>query len=136
MRFMMMVKGNTDYEAGLPPPPELLAGMAKFTQEMIKAGVLLGGDGLQPSSNGARIKLAAGKRTVIDGPFAEAKEVIGGYAIIEAKSKYEALALAQRFIDVHVDAGIKDLDVEIRPLYEQGQCGNAEVASSEMSCAS
>jgi len=60
----------------------------------------------------------------------------GGYAIVEAKSKYEALALAQRFIDVHVDAGIKDLDVEIRPLYEQGQCGNAELQSSEMSCAS
>ncbi len=135
MRFMMMVKGNTDYEAGLPPPAELMAGMAKFTEEMVKAGVLVGGDGLQPTANGARIKLAAGKRTVIDGPFAEAKEVIGGYAIVEARSKYEALALAQRFIDVHVDAGIKDLDVEIRPLYEQGQCGNAEV-SSEMSCAS
>jgi hypothetical protein len=136
MRFMMMIKGNADYEAGLPPSPELMSGMIKLTGEMAKAGVLLASDGLQPSAKGSRIKLAAGKRTVIDGPFAEAKEVIGGYAIIEARSKYEAVAIAQRVIDVHVDAGIKDIEMEIRPLYESGQCGDAHTAPAEASCAS
>ena len=136
MRYLMMIKGNADYEAGKPPPPALMAGMGKLAQEMAQSGVLLSTDGLLPSRNAMKLRHAGGRTSVIDGPFAEAKEVIGGYAIVEAKSKYEALALAQRFIDVHVDAGIKDLDVEIRPLYEQGQCGNAELQSSEMSCAS
>ena len=136
MRFMVMIKGNADYEAGLPPPPELMAGMMKLTEEMTKTGALLATDGLQPTAKGARIKLAAGKRSVIDGPFAEAKEVIGGYAIIEARSMYEAQALVQRVIDVHVDAGIKDMEMEIRPMYDPGQCGNAQAPATEMSCAS
>ena len=79
--------------------------------------MLVDSGGLLPSSQGGmRIQLANGKRSVIDGPFAEAKEVVGGYAIVEARSKYEALAFAQRVIDIHADAGIRNLEMEIRPL--------------------
>ena len=122
MRFMMMIKGDADYEAGVPPSPVLMAGMGKLTEEMTKAGVVIANDGLMPSSQGARIKLVRGKRMVIDGPFAEAKEVIGGYAIIEARSKQEAIALAHRVVDVHADAGIKDMEMEIRPLFDGTDC--------------
>jgi len=115
MRFMMMIKGNADYEAGLPPPAAVVDGMRKLTEEMVKRGQLVDSGGLLPSSQGLRIRLANGKRAVFDGPFAEAKEVIGGYAIVEARSRYEALALAQRVMDIHVDAGIRDLEMEIRP---------------------
>ena len=134
MRFMMIVKGDANYEAGLPPSPELLAGMGKLTEEMARAGVVVEGVGLMPTSHGARIRLADGKRSVIDGPFAEAKEVIGGYAIIEARSRAEAIDLAHRLVDVHADAGIRDFEMEIRPLYGPGQCGNAQAAPTEAAC--
>jgi len=136
MRFMMIINGNADYEAGLPPPSELIADMAKLSEELTKSGALIVNAGLQPSAKGSRIELAGGKRRVIDGPFAEAKEVIGGFAIVEARSKYEAMALAQRVVDIHVDAGIKDFQMEIRPLYEHGDCGNAQSIATEASCAS
>jgi hypothetical protein len=126
MRFMMMIKGNADYEAGNPPSPALMAAMARLTQEMTSAGVVLANGGLMPSAHGARIALVQGKRKVVDGPFAEAKEVIGGYAIVEARSRLEAIALAHRVVDAHADAGIKDMEMEIRPLYEVGQCAQAQ----------
>jgi uncharacterized protein YndB with AHSA1/START domain len=83
MQFMMMIRATQDFEAGVPPNQELMAGMGKLTAEMAQAGVLLASGGLQPSSKGARIKYSGGKRTVFDGPFAETKELIGGYAIVQ-----------------------------------------------------
>jgi hypothetical protein len=101
MRFMMMIKGNKDYEAGVPPKPELMAAIGKLTEESMKKGVLLDTGGLLPSSKGARIRLAGGKVTVIDGPFAEAKELIGGYAIVKVDSKEEAVAMGRDFLKLH-----------------------------------
>ena len=129
MKYMMMIKGSAEYEAGLPPPASLMEAMGKLVEEMMRNGTLVDTGGLSPSSQGMRIRLANGKRSVIDGPFAEAKEVIGGYAIVEARSKYEALALAQRVVDIHADAGIRDLEMEIRPFAQCGPPG--EAAASE-----
>jgi hypothetical protein len=103
MRFMMMIKGDKDYEAGVPPSPALMAAIGKLTEEMAKAGVVVEGGGLLPSSQGALVRLAGGKLTVIDGPFSEAKEVIGGYAVLKAKSKAEAIELGKSFLQVHAD---------------------------------
>lgn len=130
MRFMMMIKANRDYEAGLPPSPALLAGMGKLSAEMARSGVLLEMGGLQPSSTGTRIRYASGKRSATDGPFAETKELIGGYAILQAKSKEEAIALANRCVDVHIDAGVAEFEIEIRPLYESHDCGAAAAVRS------
>jgi hypothetical protein len=118
MRYMMMIKATKESEAGVPPNPELMAGMAKLSEEMIKAGKMLAGDGLQPTSKGTRLSYSGGKRTVTDGPFAETKEVIGGYAIFRLESKEEALALANRAMDIHINAGLTDVQMEIRPMYE------------------
>lgn len=123
MRFMMLVKATKEYEAGKPPHPALMAGMGKLNQEMAQAGILLACDGLLPSSQGARIKYAAGECRVTDGPFAETKELIGGYAILLAKSKQEAVALAQRAVDVHIQAGIPEVEIEIRQLFEPQDFG-------------
>ena len=117
MRYMMMIKATADSEAGRPPNPALMEGMGKLTEKMMKAGVVLLSEGLQPSSQGTRLKYSGGKRTVIDGPFAEAKELIGGFAIIEAKSKEEALALAHHVVEVHVEAGVPEFEMEVRPLF-------------------
>lgn len=124
MRFMMMIKGDADYEAGKPPSPALMAGMGKLTEEMTRAGVVVATSGLMPTSQGARIRLAGGRRSVIDGPFAEAKEVIGGYAIIEARSRQEAIDFAHKVVDVHADAGIRDFEMEIRPMFDGSNCGH------------
>lgn len=113
MRFMMMVKADKNSEAGVPPSPELMASLGKFFEEMGKAGVLLASEGLQPSSKGFRIKSAGGKLTVTDGPFVETKELIAGYAIVQAKSKSEAIELAKRFWEIHGDG-----EGEIRQLTE------------------
>jgi hypothetical protein len=114
MRFMMLIKANPDYEAGLPPSQELMAGMAKLTEENVKSGALISVGGLAPSSKAMRIRHAGGKRTVIDGPFAETKELIGGYAVIEAETPAEALQHAQQVVDVHANAGVADFEIEIR----------------------
>ena len=82
MRFMVLVKANKDSEAGVMPSEKLLAAMGKFNEELVKAGVMLAGEGLQPSSKGARVRFSGDKRTVIDGPFAEAKELIAGFWLI------------------------------------------------------
>ena len=118
MRYLMMIKAGRDYEAGQPPPPELMAGMAALTAEMAQAGVLLSAEGLTPSSQGMRLSWSGGRRTVVDGPFTEAKELVGGFAILRADSREQALALAQRVLDVHIAAGVEDFAMEIRPLYE------------------
>ena len=124
MRYLMMIKGTRDYEAGAPPSPELMDGMAKLSEEYAKAGVLLLSEGLQPSSRGTRITCSNGKLSVVDGPFAEAKELIAGFAILRAESKEEAIELAKRCVDVHTKAGV-DIEMEIRPLFEAPDSGRA-----------
>ena len=126
MRYLMMVKANADYEDCKPPSAALMEGMARLSAEMIQSGKLLSAEGLLPTRYGAaRIRSVAGKRAIIDGPFAEAKELIGGFAIMDAASMNEAKALVQRMIDVHEEAGVFDIDVEIRQLAEAGGCGGA-----------
>lgn len=117
MRFMLMVKATGDTEAGVMPEEELLSAMAKFNEEMIEAGVMLEGAGLQPSSKGARIRFSNGKRMVIDGPFAETKELIAGYWIIQVKSKQEAIDWALRVPAPH-GAKTEGDAIEIRQVFE------------------
>src|SRR5687768_2941791 len=101
MRFMILVKANKDTEAGIMPEEKLIAAMADYHEQLVKAGALLDASGLQPSSKGARIKFSGGKPTVIDGPFTESKELIAGYTIIQVKSKEEAIEWAKRFPAPH-----------------------------------
>lgn len=117
MRFMMIVKATTDSEAGVKPTPELLEAMQKYNEELIKAGVFLAADGLQPSSSAIRISYPepGGKPKVIDGPFTEAKEMIAGYTLIEVKSREEAIAWAMRMPDPH---GFGQGEVELRQVFE------------------
>ena len=96
MRFMVIVKANADTEAGVMPAAEAIAAMGKYNEELIGAGILLGAEGLQASSKGAKIKYAGGKTTVVDGPFAEAKEMIAGFWLLQVKSREEAIAWAAR----------------------------------------
>src|ERR1700730_16165673 len=105
MRFMMIYKpaDTTDMEAGVPPTQDEIAKMGKFIEEMAKSGVLLATDGLQPSSKGARVRLSGGKLSVTDGPFTETKELIAGFAIVQVKSKAEAIELAGRFLKLAGD---------------------------------
>ena len=110
MRFMLMVKATKDSEAGVMPSAELLTEMGKFNEELMKAGVLLAGEGLHPSSKGARVKFSGKKRTVIDGPFAETKELVAGFWIIEVKSKEEAIEWVKRVPNPTGDEG----EIEIR----------------------
>jgi hypothetical protein len=114
MRFMVIVKASKDSEAGKMPSEELLGAMAKFNEEMVKAGILLDAAGLQPSSKGARIRFAGNKRTVIDGPFAETKELIAGYWIIQVKSIAEAIEWMKRCPNPHEADG----EIEIRQFFE------------------
>jgi hypothetical protein len=120
MRFMMIVKADKSYESGAPPKPELMAAIGKLSEEMIKAGVLLEMGGLLPSSKGARINVKLGKLTVTDGPFSEAKELIGGYAILQVKSREEAIERGRRFMQVHADVLGPSFDgeLEIRQMPE------------------
>jgi hypothetical protein len=111
MRFMVIVKASKESEAGVLPDTKLLADMGKFNEELVKAGVMLAGEGLHPSSKGARVKFAKGKRTLIDGPFAEAKELIGGFWLWQVKSMDEAIEWLKR-------APFEDAEVEIRQVHE------------------
>jgi hypothetical protein len=120
MRYMMIVKADKDYEAGKPPNPALIAAIGKLGEDMTAQGILLQTEGLFPTSHAMRMKLAKGKVSVTDGPFTETKEVIGGFAILKADSKDDALALARRFFQVHIDAGITDMEMDIRPVFDQG----------------
>ena len=116
MKFMMIVKANKDSEAGVMPSEQLLADMMKFNEELSKAGVLLDLAGLQPSSKGARVRFSGGKRTVIDGPFSETKELIAGYWLIQAKSKAEAIEWARRVPPPHGENA--EAEIEVRQLFE------------------
>jgi hypothetical protein len=121
MRFMVIVKASKDSEAGKMPSEELLGAMAKFNEDMVKAGILLDAAGLQPSSKGARIRFAGNKRTVIDGPFAETKELIAGYWIIQVKSIAEAIEWMKRCPNPHEVDG----EIEIRQFFEMEDFGES-----------
>ena len=117
MRFMMLVKASAESEAGVMPSKELIAAMTTYNEEMAKAGVMLASEGLQPSSRGVRITFKGGKRLVTDGPFAETKEVVGGYAMIEVKTEAEAREIARRFMELHrVHWPSFEAECEARPL--------------------
>jgi hypothetical protein len=121
MRFMVIVKASKDSEAGIMPSEELLGAMAAFNEEMVKAGVMVDGGGLQPSAKGARIRYDRDKRTVIDGPFAETKELIAGYWIIQVKSKEEAIEWMMRVPNPHDEGG----EIEIRQMFELEDFGES-----------
>src|SRR5437588_5996543 len=123
MKFMMIVKASKDSEAGVMPSEELLSAMGKYNEELMKAGVLLDLAGLQASSKGARIKFSGGKRTVIDGPFAETKELIAGYWIIQVKSREEALEWAKRAPAPHEH---QECEIELRQFFELEDFGPSE----------
>src|SRR5438477_5655102 len=116
MRFMMIVKANKDSEAGVMPDESLIAEMTKYNEELVKAGVMLDGAGLQPTSKGFRVRFAGGKRTLIDGPFTETKELIAGYWLIQVKSREEAMAWAKRVPAPH--GPDQEGEIEIRQLFE------------------
>ena len=117
MRFMMMVRANKETEAGVMPSEQLIAAMTKYNEELLKAGALVDLSGLQPSSKGARVKISSGKALVIDGPFAETRELIAGYWIIKVNSKQEAIEWAKRVpSDPTNPASV--CEIEIRPFYE------------------
>jgi len=124
MRFMMIVKATQDTEKGLMPSEKLLAEMAKYHEELQKAGVLLDASGLKPSSKGWRVKYAGAKRTVVDGPFTEAKELIAGYTLIQVKSREEAIEWARRFPNPAVDG--REGEIEVRQLFELEDFGPSE----------
>jgi hypothetical protein len=116
MRFMIMVRATRDTEAGKQAPESLFAEMAAYHEALAKAGVLLDGSGLQPSAKGWRIRYSGDQRTVVDGPFAEAKELIAGYTLIQVKAREEAFEWARRFPNPAPDRG--EAEIEVRQLYE------------------
>jgi hypothetical protein len=117
MRFMVIVKANKDSEAGVLPTEELLTKMGKFNEELVNAGVMQAADGLHPSSKGARVKFSGGRKTVIDGPFAETKELVAGYWMWQVKSKEAAIEWLKR-------APFEDTEVEIRQVFEAEDFGD------------
>ena len=124
MRFMMIVKANRDSEAGVPPNPELIAAIAKMSEEATQRGTMVSSGGLLPSSQGARIRVAGGKTSVVDGPFAETKELVGGFAIFDLQSKEEAVQAGTRFMQAHADilGSAYEGELEIRPMFDAGKC--------------
>ncbi len=124
MRFMIIVKASKDSEAGVMPEEKLIAEMAAFHEELAKAGVLIDGSGLQASSKGWRIKYSGSKRTVIDGPFTETKELIAGYTMINVKSRQEALEWTKRFPNPAGEG--KDAEIEVRQFFELEDFGPSE----------
>ena len=119
MRFMLLVKANKDSEAGVLPDEKLLAEMGKYTEELVKAGVLLAGEGLHPSSKGKRVRFSGDKRTIIDGPFAETKELVAGFWLIQVKSKEEAIEWVKRCPN---PTGV-EAEIEIRQVFEAEDFG-------------
>ena len=121
MRYMMFIKHTEDYR-NADVPAQLYEEMGKFIEATTKSGNFIGGAGLQPSSAGARVTLKGGKITVMDGPFTETKEIVGGYAIMEAASRDEALALARRFMELHKDNWPAfEGECELRPFEAEAQ---------------
>jgi hypothetical protein len=126
MRFMVLVKANKDSEAGVLPDATLLSEMGKYNETLVQAGVMLAGEGLQASSKGARVKFSGSKRTVVDGPFTEAKELIAGFWLIQVKSKEEAIEWVKRIPNPHNE----DFEIEVRQVFEPEDFGpelNAQV---------
>jgi len=120
MRFMVIVKASKDSEAGILPSPKLLADMGQFNQELVKAGVLLAGEGLQSSSKGKRVRFSDDKRTVIDGPFAETKELIAGFWLWQVRSMEEAVEWVKRCPNPHNG----ESEIEIRQVFEAADFGD------------
>ncbi|HVF60624.1 MAG TPA: YciI family protein [Thermoanaerobaculia bacterium] len=118
MRVMVLVKADKDSEAGVMPDEKLLTDMTKFNEDLAKSGVMLAGEGLHPSSKGARVRFSGGKKTVIDGPFTEAKELVAGFWLWQVKSLDEAIEWLKR-------APFEDTEVEIRPVFEAAEFGEA-----------
>ncbi|MDQ6870480.1 MAG: YciI family protein [Gemmatimonadota bacterium] len=118
MRFLVLVKADKRSEGGALPDEKMLAEMGKFNEELVKAGVMLAAEGLQPSSKGARVKFSKGKKTVIDGPFAETKELVAGFWLWQVRSKEEAIEWLKR-------APFEDTEVEIRQVFENDDFGEA-----------
>jgi hypothetical protein len=121
MRFMILRMADKETEAGVMPTEAMLRAMGDYMEEMSKAGVLLGGEGLHPSSKGKKIKFSAGKPTIIDGPFSEAKELIGGYAMINVKSEQEALDWVKRW--PAMDSG-GNVELQLRRVFEEDEFGD------------
>src|SRR5437868_5048055 len=121
MRFMVLLKANKDTEGGVLPSEQLLADMTRYNEELVKAGVMLAGEGLQPSSKGARVKFSGSKRTVVDGPFAETKELIAGFWILQTRSKEEAVEWVKRCPNPTGE----DAEIEIRQIFEAADFGEA-----------
>src|SRR5256884_3608078 len=120
MRFMILVKADKNSEAGVMPSEKLLTEMGKFNEQLVKAGIMLAGDGLHPSRKGKRVRFSAGKKTVIDGPFAETKELVAGYWIWQVKSIEEAIEWVRRCPDPMPG---EESEIEIRPLFEAADFG-------------
>ena len=120
MRFMLIAKATESSERGLPPSPELMAAMGKLMEETAKSGKMLDGGGLMPSKFGAKLSLSGGKVTVTDGPYAEAKELIGGFIIVQVDSKEEAIEMTRHFLDMHAQilGPSYEMESEIRQMYE------------------
>jgi hypothetical protein len=123
MRFMIIRRADRDTEAGVMPGEELLAAMARYNEQLVKAGVMLQGDGLQPSSKGARVKFSNGKPHVIDGPFAEVKELIAGFSMIDVRSREEAIEWVKRWPPM--DGG-GEVEIEIRQVFELSDFGASD----------
>ena len=121
MRVMVIVKASKDSEAGVMPSTELLTEMGKFNEELVRAGVMLAGEGLHPSSKGKRVRFGSGPRTVTDGPFAETKELIAGFWLWQVKSMEEAVEWVKRCPNPHHEPG----EIEIRPVFEIDDFGPA-----------
>lgn len=124
MRYMIIVKATQDSEAGVMPEEPMFAEMATYHEELAKAGVLLDASGLQPSSRGFRVKYEGGKRTVVDGPFTESKELIAGFTMIQVKSRAEAVEWARRFPNPVAPGA--DCEIEVRQLFELDDFGPSE----------
>ncbi|MBN9661181.1 MAG: hypothetical protein J0H49_23515 [Acidobacteria bacterium] len=126
MRFMMMIKATKESEAGQPPSPELMAAVGELTREGMKSGTVISTGGLGPSSQGARIRASGGTLRVTDGPFAEAKELIAGFAIIEAPDKAAAIEQGRKMMDLHVKTlgPSYEGECEIRTLFEPPPCAD------------
>jgi hypothetical protein len=124
MRFMMIVKANKDSEAGKLPSPEMIETMNKYNEELIKAGVMVDGVGLHSSAKGARIQFSGNKKTVIDGPFAETKELIAGFWIIKVNSKQEAIDWALKAPNPHGEGA--ETNIELRQFFEMEEFGESE----------
>ncbi len=123
MRILMIRKADANTEAGAPPSEAILDAMGRYNEEMVNAGVMRVGDGLKPSAQGARVKFTRGKPTVTDGPFAETKELVAGFSIIEVDSMEEAIEWAKRWPAIDSE---ENVEIELRPIYELSDFGSGE----------